>query len=44
MKGFSYEGEWKADCFQGEGILCYFNGDVYKGSFKNNNKEGYGCF
>lgn len=32
----SYEGEWENGQWQGQGRLVYSGGDVYEGSFKNN--------
>ena len=37
-----YEGNFVDGKFEGEGILHYGNGDVYKGGFKENKKHGKG--
>eukprot|EP00357_Protocruzia_adherens_P014798 CAMPEP_0114972120 /NCGR_PEP_ID=MMETSP0216-20121206/221_1 /TAXON_ID=223996 /ORGANISM="Protocruzia adherens, Strain Boccale" /LENGTH=75 /DNA_ID=CAMNT_0002332463 /DNA_START=979 /DNA_END=1203 /DNA_ORIENTATION=- len=33
--GGYYEGEWKDDRYHNVGTLCYPNGDVYTGGFKD---------
>ena len=39
-----YEGEWKENMREGDGIYHFKNGRIYKGQFKNNNIDGYGEF
>ena len=38
----SYEGVFKNNMFDGYGILKYSDGDIYKGNFKENKKNGNG--
>lgn len=40
--GSSYEGEINNFFGNGNGVYTYQNSDVYRGSWKNNIKEGYG--
>jgi hypothetical protein len=39
---YSYSGEWKDGMMHGEGEYLFGDGKSYKGSFFNNNCEGYG--
>ena len=39
-----YEGHWKDDQMHGEGFLTKIDGEVYKGSFVDGSKEGYGVY
>jgi hypothetical protein len=34
--GCFYCGDWIENVIEGEGIFCYLNKDVYRGSFSNN--------
>ena len=40
--GTWYEGEWKDDKMEGQGILTYTDGTFYKGEWKDNDMNGYG--
>ena len=38
-----YEGDWKNDAYNGEGVLCHSNGKIqYKGQFLNGRYHGMG--
>jgi hypothetical protein len=39
---YSYNGEWKDGMMHGEGEYLFGDGKSYKGSFSNNNCEGFG--
>merc|ERR1712189_158508 len=39
-----YSGEWKSDQMSGKGQITYQNGDVYRGSFSENNFHGEGQY
>ena len=41
---FEYKGSWKKGRFHGNGTLKYKNGSLYRGSFLNGAKNGYGKF
>ena len=41
---FKYKGSWKKGRFHGNGTLKYKNGSLYRGSFLNGAKNGYGTF
>lgn len=38
-----YEGEFKDNLFEGNGVMMYANGDRYEGEWKSNKKEGKGA-
>ena len=40
--GSIYDGEWKNDMENGQGVLFMANGDVYRGSWKDGKKHGDG--
>ena len=40
--GDKYDGEWKNDLREGNGIYEYKNGDKYKGEWKNDLRNGKG--
>ncbi|MBV1922461.1 MAG: hypothetical protein KUG68_00380 [Flavobacteriaceae bacterium] len=42
--GDSYEGEWKAGKFHGEGKYVYANGSTFVGSYQNGKKHGQGVY
>ena len=39
-----YEGLWKDNSKEGEGVLVYFNGDVFHGKWENDIVKGENCF
>ncbi len=41
--GSTYDGEWKAGCWDGRGTFMRSNGEVYKGEFKAGIMEGRGA-
>lgn len=42
--GMRYNGEWKEDFIDGEGVLWYNNLEMYTGSFKRGKRHGKGTF
>ena len=40
--GDKYDGEFKVNLREGQGIYYYNNGDKYEGEWKNNEKDGKG--
>lgn len=38
----SYEGEFKNDKKQGQGVFQWASGNLYKGDYKGDEREGYG--
>ena len=41
---YEYDGEWKANLYEGRGVMKYANGDLYDGEWKNDLKEGRGVY
>lgn len=41
--GYSYEGEFRSDKFNGFGQIEYDTGEKYNGQFKNGSRDGFGC-
>ena len=39
-----YEGWWKNDMYDGQGIFHYANKDIYEGGWRCNRKHGYGLY
>ena len=42
--GDKYDGSWKDDKKDGQGIFESAKGDTYKGDWKNDKKDGNGLF
>ena len=39
-----YEGEWKDNIRNGQGILKWNDGDIFEGEFKDYKADGHGIF
>ena len=35
-------GTWHQNCREGEGVFIWNDGSIYKGSWKNDKREGFG--
>ena len=42
--GSEYEGQWKGDIRDGQGVQTFKSGSIYEGEFKNNKFDGKGVF
>ena len=42
LNGDTYNGGWKMDQRNGEGLFNSYNGEHYEGGWKNDKKNGYG--
>lgn len=39
-----FEGHWTEDQPNGEGRLCFSNGDVFEGNYVKGQREGFGIY
>ena len=42
--GYRYQGNWKSNMKNGEGIIWYDGGKKYVGQFVDNKREGFGVW
>ena len=42
--GAKYEGEWRNNMAEGDGVFYHANGDVYTGRFFKDRANGYGSY